>query len=318
MFAHAITQDDAGDREEQNQRRLRLFVDRALAAPSRLDHERPGPEAGHRLIAHAFLERRVHVVDDGTVDAVDRAPRLVDRHARLQPREQVRPVAPAVVEPLPARHHQLAHRDGHEHLRLHAERRAVEPARGDADDGHRLAVDDERLVEDCGVAAEPRRPVGMAQDGDEMPAGVPIVVGIQQPAERRLEAEHRKVRAGHEQPVAASGLRLIGQVGAEPDVQCDAGEDRLLLLEIAEHRVAEHRFTVPGLAAGIGTLPRSGRRQVDQLTRPLHRERTQQCLIEQREDRGVRADAKGKREDGDDRDERRLEETADGKLQVHR
>ena len=42
----------------------------------------------------------------GVIQPVERRARLLDRHARLQPREQIRPVAPPVVEALPAGCHQ--------------------------------------------------------------------------------------------------------------------------------------------------------------------------------------------------------------------
>ena len=99
--------------------------------------------------------------------------------------------------------HQAAHRDRHEHVRVVAERRAVEAARRDADDRHRLAVDDQRLVEDVGVEREARAPVVVAEHDDEVVADRLVVFGREEPSDRRRQAEHRKVTARHQQAVAA-------------------------------------------------------------------------------------------------------------------
>ena len=82
-----------------------------------------------------------------------------------------------------------------------------------------------------------------------MTADVAIVVVVEQPADRRRQPEHWKVRPGHEQAAAASRLTLVGKVGAEPDVSGNAGEDRLGALQILEHRITEHVVTFTRLAA---------------------------------------------------------------------
>ena len=82
-----------------------------------------------------------------------------------------------------------------------------------------------------------------------MTADVAIVVVVEQPADRRLQAEHRKVRPGHEQAAAASRLTLVGKVGAEPDVSGNAGEYRLGAFQILEHRITEDVVTITRLAA---------------------------------------------------------------------
>ena len=43
----------------------------------------------HRLLAHALLQRGFDVVDDGGIRHVDASRRLLDRYARLEPREQI-------------------------------------------------------------------------------------------------------------------------------------------------------------------------------------------------------------------------------------
>ena len=92
-------QHDAGDDEQQDERRPRLAC-ASSSGPRRpaSSDDRLRLEPRHRLLAHALLQRRLDVVDDRPVDAVDRRARLLDRHARLQPREQVDPVAAPVLE----------------------------------------------------------------------------------------------------------------------------------------------------------------------------------------------------------------------------
>jgi hypothetical protein len=262
------------------------------------------------------LKRRFDIVDDRAVHAVDAGARLLDRHAGLEAREQIRPVALPVVEAFPPWGHQLAHGHRHEDLRLAPERGAAESTRRDPDDGQRLAVDDDRFVQYGGIAAKPRCPVPVAQHSHEVIADVPIVVRAEQPAERRLDAEHRKIRARYERALAVHRLAAIGEVGAEAHVRRDAGEHRLQAFEIAKHRVAEDHLARTSLRARCRAGLRSGSRQVDQLARPDHGQSPQQRLFEQRKHRRVGPYAKRQRYHGDDADERRFEEPAERKSQI--
>ena len=205
---------------------------------------------------------------------------------------------------------------GHEHLRRRAERRAREVARRHADDGQRLAVDDDRVVEHVRVGAEARLPVRVAEHRHRRLADRAVVGRAEQPAERGLHAEHREVAARHEHALAAQRLAAVGEVGAEETVRRDAGERRLHPLEVPEHRVAEHGVAVAGLVARLRAGLRAGRREVDQPRGLLHRQRPQEELVEQREDGRVGPDPERQRDDGDDRDERALEERPERELEV--
>ena len=87
-------------------------------------------------------------------------------------------------------------------------------------------------------------------------------------------------------------------------------------LEVAEHGIAEHVVTAAGVAARCRTLFGAGRAEVDEANRLRNGQRPEEHLVEQREDRGVRADAQRQRDDRDERDKRGPEEGAAGKLQV--
>jgi hypothetical protein len=61
----------------------------------------------------------------------------------------------------------------------------------------------------------------------------------------------------------------------------DPGERRLHVLQIAEHRVAEDRVAITGLAARLRSGLRAGSGEVDETGRIGHRQLPQQQLIEQ-------------------------------------
>ncbi len=143
---------------------------RALSASPVLEFHFLRLEALHRLGTHAGLKRRLHRRDDRAVDGVRGDLRLLDRNAGLEPSKQIDPVAPATLESREIRLHDGAHRHWHVHFRRDAECGAVEAVGRDADDGHRLAIDDHRGVEHGGVRAELGGPVSVAQHGDEVSA----------------------------------------------------------------------------------------------------------------------------------------------------
>ena len=268
------------DAEEERERRLRLARDARLPVRARLERDRLALEARERLVAHPLLQRRFDVGDDLAVRRRHRRARLLDRHARLQPCEEVRPVGAPVVEPL-ERLREAAHRDRREDDRPHAERRSVEAARRDADDRHRLPVHCQPLIEDVRVAAEPPEPVRVAQHDHVRLARRLVVVGAEQPAERRLQREHVEIGAGDEQPFRVLRLVARGQIRAERYVRGDAGERRLDALEVPEHRVAEDLIAVARLAARLAAGLRPRRAEVHEPLRRRHVERLQQQLVEQ-------------------------------------
>ncbi len=309
-------QHQAGHAEQERQRAPGFAADRALPAQAGGHAQLARPEALHRLLAHPRLQRRVDVVDECLVGRVDAGRGLLDRDARFQPSEDVRPVAAAILEALEARLHQRAKRDRHEHLGLRAQRRAVEPARRDADDGQALSVDDQRVVQDRRVEAEALLPVVEAEHDDARFADHAVVALREQPAEGRLHAKHREVAPRHEHARARQGLPLVGEVGPENAVRGQAGEDGLRLFEVTEHRVAEDLVAVARLVARVAARLGAGRREVHQLFRGTHRERPQQHLVEQREDGRRRPDPERQRDDGDHGDKGRAEQRAEGEFEV--
>jgi hypothetical protein len=67
----------AGDREQNDQRGSRLVVEAALPAAALFERDLLRLEQHHRLVAHALLQRRLDIVEDRAIRAVDRNLRLL-------------------------------------------------------------------------------------------------------------------------------------------------------------------------------------------------------------------------------------------------
>src|SRR5690349_3253195 len=114
-----------------------MQVTRAAAAVDEL--QLFGLEERERLLAEALLQRRLDVVDDTMKEHILARLRLRERDTRVQAREDVHPVAAAILVAVEA-FERAAHRDRHEEVGLVAEGRALEPCGRDADDAEDLAV----------------------------------------------------------------------------------------------------------------------------------------------------------------------------------
>ena len=110
-----------------------------------------------------------------------------------------------------------------------------------------------------------------------------LVLGGEQSAGRGGYLEHVEVVAGGElgqhRPCARVGDQVVGTRGGRP--RCQSGE--FVAARLGEVEVV-----------GIGEHRRRG----DQFRRSWHRDRAQQQVVEQREDRGVGADAQAERQHG--------------------
>jgi hypothetical protein len=175
-------QHDAGDREEQDERRAGLAVKRALAAPPRLEDDLLGPEQGHPRLAQSFLEGRLDLVEDRSVGAVDSGRGALERDPGREAGKDVSPVGAPVLEVLRGEVglEGAAHRERDEDVRLRAEGGAVEAARCHADDGDELAVDHDRRVQDPGIGTELATPEAVRDDRHRVLPGDLVVGGRDQ------------------------------------------------------------------------------------------------------------------------------------------
>ena len=292
-------QDKRGDGQQQGQRDPSVRRETALSARPGVETDAPRSELRHHRIAHALLERHLDLVDDGAIGRVNRGARLFQRDAGLQTGEQVDPIsAPVLWRAARIGRQAPAHRDRHEDVSLQPDGRSVKPRRRDADDGHGVSVDGDRLVEDVRAPAHVALPVGVTQHDDLGPVHRAIVARSQQAAERRPQTEHGKVAARHEQALALRGLVAITQIDGEVAVRGDAGEDRLEALQVPEHGIAEHRRAFTHAAAGRRSGPRPGRHEIHQPARLGNRQGLEEQLVEQGEHRRVGADAERERQHG--------------------
>ena len=284
----------------------------ALSPRTAHDRQRLGDEPRPGLVAHVRLERRLHLGQDAPVQGPDRSAGLLDGDVRLQAGEQVEPVVPAVLEA--ARTEAAAqprmHRERHEHRGRHVERRPAEAGRGHPD-GQRLAVDQQHVSDHVARPAQLGLPEGVAQHGDGVPADRIVDFRTEQAPQRGHEAQRREVRAGDLHALDdVDGAPLVGDAGAEAAVRHEVREHGLLPLQVTEHRVAEHLVAAALARATVRAGLRSRGLEIHEALGLDDRQRAQQELAVQREDRGVRPDAEGQRQDRHARDHRGLDEHA--------
>ncbi len=121
--------------------------------------------------------------------------RLRQALARLQPPHHSQPVRIAVLVVRPARGDDVLGRHGHEDVGRLPGDHAVKAGRGDADNGEGLRVEQQRLAQHARIGAQLVFPVVEADHGHR--SSVELIVGRHdQPAHRRLHAQHLKVIAG--------------------------------------------------------------------------------------------------------------------------
>ena len=181
-----------------------------------------------------------------------------------------------------------------------------ERPRQHADDFRRLARDGQRLSDD-GAAAELPLPVAPRQHHRVWRAR--HVVGVREDAAgHRHHAEDRQEAVGHEQRPVALGFAPAGDRHRAGVPQADVLEDAALLSvdevggrAVVQLRDAHTRRRVPDAHEPVGL----GKRQ-----------RLQEHAVDDAENRGVRADAYRQRDQRDDREERRLDEAADGERET--
>src|SRR5205823_2657898 len=110
----------------------------------------------------------------GMVLPVERGAGGVDRDAGPEAREEIHPIILAVGPRVPSEHWP-PQRDWNVDLGFRAEGGAVKTSRRDTDDGERLPVYDQTLVQDIRIGREARGPVRVTEHGDGRFTDEPIV-----------------------------------------------------------------------------------------------------------------------------------------------
>ena len=237
--------------------------------------------------------RRVlrEILLDAGGDAIGVGLRLRNRDAWLDARGRAQPAPPACRDLEAAWPHDLV---GHErHPEIGAERvvTAMEGRRRDAGHGERRAVEVNRAADRVGARAESRAPPRVADDGDRCGVALDIVARRDHPPERRVDAQHRKVRAADQLDVRSLGSVAEAERGGGLLMNRDCGKRLRSCAEIGEVGECRHVEPLPGATAAKDT---------HQFIGPLDRQRPQEQAVDHREDRAAAADAEGQRENRHD------------------
>ncbi len=240
------------------------------------------------------------------VERLEGGARLRRGNARAQPREHVEPPGAAIRDSVGQRRQPAGHHDRHENLRRRAFVDAVESLLRDADDGHCLTVDDQRLADDRGIAAEAGLPVGMAQHRHQVAVRDLVFIRVERAPQVCPDAEHREVRAGDELTLdALRALREAHLQGvAEPAEH--PGEHVIVIAEVGVPRVGKLVAVTPAVSV-LRTLGGDD----DELLGMCDRQQSNQNLVDQREDCRIRADSQRDREHGDGGEDRGFAQAAE-------
>ena len=174
---------------------------------------------------------------------------------------------------------------------------AVESWRRHADDGERMRIDQQRLIDHARIGAELALPVVEAEHHHRAAVGH-IVGGDEKPSHRRLQPERLEIVAGGQ--LAADQIRLV--VPLHADVLQVAGdqalEDAALVAQIAVHRVGEVVVIVAAEGVEVAASRAGELQPRTSCSGWLTGKGAQQRLVEQGEDGGVSADAQRQSDDG--------------------
>ena len=204
----------------------------------------------------------------------------------FKPDDRLEPAVAALVHAIAA-HHFLLHRHRHPRRRRHAEERADESLRRDADDRDRRVVDRDLLADHRGIAGEAALPVGVAEHRDRMAARRDVVLGGEEAARGRTNAHHLEVVAADERAPRALGGVVDGDA-----------EGLIVLRDDVQHRRAIAEVDEVGIGPRAA-LPFAVLHRGDANRRGIRRQRDgpEQHRLDPREDRRVGADAETERQD---------------------
>ena len=197
-------------------------------------------------------------------------------------------------------HHDLNHADGQEQTGPIAADRRVEVSGGDAQHGEGTAVDEHNLAGDVGRGAETSFPIAVTEDEHRIRILCGIVLWREQASQRGLETKKLKVVAGDDFRVfilgrVAPGNADIGAVGCR-----DGVKGLVLVAQILVHGIGKIIVHIAAKAGGRAGEA-AGPFEADEFGGALNGEHAEEHFIEERENRGVGADAEGKRDNHGER-----------------
>src|SRR5271170_1821406 len=132
-------------------------------------------------------------------------------------------------------------------------------------------------------------PVIEREDSDWVGVFEGFVTRQKKPAYRRLYTERLKVVAADQLNRDLLGVIVPGDAGGGRRDRNEPAQDSVVVSQIPIHGIRKIMVVVRAVAAfrGFMSFSAAGVAQDDQLVWILHRQSTQQCLVEQGEDSGV-------------------------------
>ncbi len=233
------------------------------------------------------------------VDDVRFRASFVERHSFTQTSHRSQPSGSKVLEHrAPGRKDLGLHHQGNVEVDRIADFDAMKPALRDADDGHGLPVHEDGASDRLGIARESPLPECVAQDHDRMAARPDVVLPGEDPAHGGSHSESLEEGAGNEVGAHALGSFPGAHMRRSQEVGEDAFEDPAAIAKSFEHRVGDRG---QHLAVVMGEAGERARGVEDHEPFGIaHGQRTDQELIDEPEDRGIRTDAEREREDDDE------------------
>ena len=288
-------QHECDDDEKGNERPLEALAQRGRARAGGLEHEWLAQKG--RLELH-----RQRTGPNLRLHGAKRSGGRFERHARLHPEHDVQPRRVVVELDVSA--------DRKDQVEGAPDLDAEKPGRRHPDDRHRGKAERDGRADHARRAAEPLLPQLVADHGCP-PVGAAtrqVILRREQPANDGRHAERVEEVAADKE--AIDRHRLAGY------------RQRALAATVAERQRAveglpvtadliEGRVTEGGPRAAVAPV-----RQDHQALRMGHRQRPQDEAVDEREDRGVRADAERERQDGYGGDDRSGDERADGETEI--
>lgn len=225
------------------------------------------------------------------VDSVQRPLGLLACHARFQACHQIDPIIVVALRAVPVGRKRPAQGYWHIDVRYVAEGDTVEALGRDSDNRECHAIHGDRLIEHFGPAVQPVLPVAVPQNRDRIP-GARVIGRRDHTSDYGVDAERREVAARYQHHRPWNRLVAERQVRREPDEAGHTVDACGLFFQSAKDRVAEDKVhttrLIGGTAAGFELAWRGHQHQ---FLRVRNRQRAEQYLVHQREDRRVGPDA---------------------------
>src|ERR1041384_4968798 len=102
--------------------------------------------------------------------------------------------------------------------------------------GHGVAIEQQFLVQDAGIAGEARSPVVVGEDDYWMRPWQPVVVRSEAAAQDGLDAQSVEPGAGDEFGLSAVAAAVVADIHGRVETTADAFEYGVVVAQVVKHR----------------------------------------------------------------------------------